>query len=339
MRLTGLLLTVAGLALAAWLVASFDTRAVFGAVEAIGAGGFALFVAVQCAILGLLGAAQWAVLGRPLASLPQAAWARAAREGAGDVLPFTQVGGIVIGARVLGRSGGSPPATYAAMMADQTAELAAQALFTLLGVGGLAVLLAGGAAPWRLIAAGLGASVGIMAAFVLAQRPMLAAAEGLARRLLPGSEANVAAMREHLTQIYTRRGRLALSFALHLAAWAASAAASWLALRLMGVGVDVGPVLVIESLIFALRSAAFFVPSGLGVQEGAYALLGPLLGLDPALALALSLVKRARDYAVGVPMLLIWQAAEGRRLFRRKTVASGMTTVLDGPEPKGTIQP
>jgi uncharacterized membrane protein YbhN (UPF0104 family) len=69
----------------------------------------------------------------------------------------------------------------------------------------------------------------------------------------------------------------------------------------------------IESLLFAIRNAAFMVPSGLGVQEGAYALLGPLFGLPPEAALALSLLKRARDVAIGVPVLLSWQILEGKR--------------------------
>ena len=58
------------------------------------------------------------------------------------------------------------------------------------------------------------------------------------------------------------------------------------------------------------------VPSGLGVQEGAYALLGPLFGLPADAALALSLLKRARDLAIGIPLLLGWQVIESRRTLR-----------------------
>jgi len=72
-------------------------------------------------------------------------------------------------------------------------------------------------------------------------------------------------------------------------------------------------VIAIESLLFAIKNAAFMAPAGLGVQEGAYALLGPLFGLPPEAALALSLLKRARDVAIGIPVLLIWQFMEGRR--------------------------
>ncbi len=50
----------------------------------------------------------------------------------------------------------------------------------------------------------------------------------------------------------------------------------------------------LESLSQAIKSAAFPVPSGLGVQEGGFVLLGSLFGIDPGTALALSLSSGAR---------------------------------------------
>ncbi|MCY1173965.1 putative membrane protein [compost metagenome] len=49
------------------------------------------------------------------------------------------------------------------------------------------------------------------------------------------------------------------------------------------------------------------------MQEAAYVLIGPLVGLPPATALALSLLKRARDVVIAVPALLVWQIGEYRR--------------------------
>jgi hypothetical protein len=43
-------------------------------------------------------------------------------------------------------------------------------------------------------------------------------------------------------------------------------------------------------------------------------LIGPLVGLPPATALALSLLKRARDVVIAVPALLVWQIGEYRRV-------------------------
>jgi hypothetical protein len=92
-----------------------------------------------------------------------------------------------------------------------------------------------------------------------------------------------------------------------------------LVLRLAGAPLGFGTVVVIESLLYAIRTLAFVVPSAAGVQEGAYILLGASFGLSPELALALSLLKRARDLALGVPALATWQILESGRLLRRLT--------------------
>ena len=80
--------------------------------------------------------------------------------------------------------------------------------------------------------------------------------------------------------------------------------------------------LAIESLLYAIRTAAFVVPQAVGVQEGAYLLLGAAFGLTPEMALALSLLKRARDLVIGLPAIGIWQTIESSRLWRRRAIAT-----------------
>jgi glycosyltransferase 2 family protein len=134
-----------------------------------------------------------------------------------------------------------------------------------------------------------------------------------AAALLRGAGAATAAVAASLDAIYRSRVRVGLSAALHLASWIASAIGTWIAFRLIGAHIDLAAVIAIESLISAARSAAVFVPNALGVQEAAYAVLAPLFGVGAEFGLAVSLIKRARDIAVGVPILLIWQGVEGQR--------------------------
>jgi uncharacterized membrane protein YbhN (UPF0104 family) len=98
-----------------------------------------------------------------------------------------------------------------------------------------------------------------------------------------------------------------------------SGAGAVIALRAVGQDTPIGNVIVIESLIFTLRTAAFLIPGGIGVQEGAYVLLGPLFGLPAEAALALSLAKRARDLLVGGVAMAIWQIGETRAIFRQNS--------------------
>jgi len=82
----------------------------------------------------------------------------------------------------------------------------------------------------------------------------------------------------------------------------------------MGHPVGIAEALVIESLLHAVRGAAFMVPSALGAQEGALVLLCAAFGIPPEQAMALSLAKRAADLALGVPGLVAWQRLEWVRL-------------------------
>jgi hypothetical protein len=69
------------------------------------------------------------------------------------------------------------------------------------------------------------------------------------------------------------------------------------------------------------------VPNSVGVQEGAYILLGGAFGLSPDMALALSLLKRARDLTIGLPVIALWQAIEGGRLLRRVSAKAPATPI------------
>jgi putative membrane protein len=116
--------------------------------------------------------------------------------------------------------------------------------------------------------------------------------------------------------IYGRRRRLGACVLWHLAGWLAGTLEVWAALWFLGHPVSFSDALMLESLIQAVRSAAFFMPGALGVQEGGLILLGAVVGLAPEVALALSLVKRIRELAIGLPALLAWQMIEGHRLVR-----------------------
>jgi putative membrane protein len=83
----------------------------------------------------------------------------------------------------------------------------------------------------------------------------------------------------------------------------------WLALYFLGSPISFAEAVVLESLIQALSSAAFFVPGALGVQEGGFVLIGGALGLDPSMSLALAGARRLRDLLVFVPGLFAWQLA------------------------------
>ena len=148
---------------------------------------------------------------------------------------------------------------------------------------------------------------------LLVRRRLLSAAKRGAtrlgqRRLAAALEALGAA----LGLIATSRGALALSLALHLASFVGHAGELWLTLYLMSVSTGLAEAVLFESLSLAARSAAFVIPSGWGAQEAALIALATLTGLPADTALALGLVKRAREFAIGLPGLAAWAIAEHR---------------------------
>lgn len=293
----------------------------------MGPGGFVLYCLWSLGVFLLLGAAWFAAApeegGRSLpgSAWPLFAWARMVREAVSDLLPFSQLGGIVVSVRVLTTAALPPRRVHASLVVDMTTEMASQLTYTLFGLALMGSLLIGDGAAAQLRPAILGGTfvmVAIILLFFAMQGTALDFASRLAARLVPGS-VTMADLRQELAHIYARRDRVALAFAANLAAWVASGIGAWLALRWMGAGASIWDILALESLIFTLRSVAFAIPGALGVQEAAYAVAGPLFGLPPETALALSLAKRARDLTIGLPTLLAWQANEVRSV----TLGSG----------------
>jgi hypothetical protein len=103
-----------------------------------------------------------------------------------------------------------------------------------------------------------------------------------------------------------------------------------LAFHFVGVAVDFRESLVIESLGHALRAAGFAIPASLGVQEGGYVLACGLLGISPQAAIEMSLLKRIREVALGVPALIVWQIVETRRIVGRSDAEASVAAVAEG---------
>ena len=326
MKLRFALLATVGVALAVYLVRYVGWHAVLSAAAAIGWTGFALFCLGALAVFVLLGAA-WQVL-MPAALAPRLRvliGARLVRDAAAEVLPFSQLGGIALGVRAAILQGMPTPLAAASMIVDVTTEMLAQIAYALLGI---AILLARAPASSQVASLTSACVTGLLlaavavAVFIALQRRSRRITAVLARRLVRRAGHTFAGVGGRLETIYRSPARVVLSSTLHLAAWVGNGTIVWLGFRMIGARIDLPAALAIESLVYAIRSAGAFVPNALGVQEGAYLVLGPLFGVPPELALAISVLKRARDITIGVPVLLSWQAAEGRRAFAHTAMRS-----------------
>jgi putative membrane protein len=94
----------------------------------------------------------------------------------------------------------------------------------------------------------------------------------------------------------------------------------WIALFALDLPAPFIHAFILQTMAYTIRSAAFAVPGGLGVQEGGYLIVGNLLGIPGESAFALSLIARVRELGLGIPGLIVWQLVEGRRLFRGRAL-------------------
>jgi putative membrane protein len=323
-KLRVVIVALLGLALAIYLVAYIGVGPVFSAVVAVGWSGFALLCLYALGLFVVLGCAWYVLLPEsPRATVRVFVWARMVREAATDVLPFSQLGGIVLGARAAISHGVADSWVFSSTIVDVTTEMLAQIAYVAFGVLILDLRAPPTSSAQSLIRGlliGVACAVAAAGVFLALQRHGHRVIEKLTARLLPGALRHTMAVNTALRSIYRSRARVGASIAIHAVGWIASAIGAWIAFRLIGMRVELKSVLALESLVSAIRSTAVFIPHALGAQEAAYAVLSPLFGIGAEFGLAVSVLKRARDLAIGIPILLVWQAIEGHRARSRPAV-------------------
>jgi putative membrane protein len=318
MRFVSVSLAVCGFAVVLWLLYQNDYRAVLRTMADVG-GGLAVVVLVRGVILAACGLAWWCLLrGLAAVRVRVVLGLRTVGEAVNVLLPVAAVGGDIVRARLLNFSGVAGGVAAASALVDLLLQAAAQALFALIGIA-LLTQVAGGTELASWAARGVGVAALALGGFFAAQRfggarLIERGFDALARRWPATAPGSGIRLHGSLQAIYADRPAIAAAFSLHELAWLLGALETWIALWLMGMPVNAPAALILESLSQALRAAAFPVPSGLGVQEGGFIALGALFGIPPEAALALSLVKRVPDLAIGLPGLLAWYWLEFHRV-------------------------
>jgi putative membrane protein len=277
-------------------------------------------VVVRAATVSIAGVGWWLLF--PDKTRPQLGTCvvvRFIREAANVLLPVAQVGGDVIGAGLLTVYAVPGALAAASVIVDILVQAATQLLFAIVG---LIVLIGLGvdATVARIAAIGVGvATVGLAGFYWVQRRGGQRFLQGAIGRLTGDRRwrvlGTIDAVYQHLTTIYAARSDLAASIVVHMAGWVAGVAEVLIVFACMGHPISIAEALVIESLVHAVRGAAFAIPGALGAQEGGLVLLCAIFGIPPEQAIALSLVKRAADLVLGVPGLVGWQMLEFGRLM------------------------
>ena len=283
---------------------------------------------------------------RHRATTPVLFWIATIREASNRLLPLANIGGEIIGIRLLRWRGVAVATAAASVVMEVLLTIINQYVFIALG----AVLLIATTARTSTLDSvliALAFSLPLPAALIVVLRygNPFARFESLARKLLGASSTLLASLDGfrldlEIRALYARPLRLLLAGTWQLLGMVVGSFENWLILRLLGHPVGIADAIALEALTQAVRHAFFVVPAALGVQEGGLILLGAMIGLPADISVALSLIKRLREIGFGVPALVSWQWIELRRLRTRwHDDARQRAPGTGGSQSRRTLQP
>jgi len=325
LRLTIYALALAGAMLLTFLLVRHGVGDVAGAVAAARWGVLAVIIFHLVPLLG--DTLSWWVLFPkefrvPLRVAYRMRWIG---ESVSNLVPTSAVGGEIVRTRVAALNGAPLGIAAATVLGDLTLGICVQTLFTLLGIG-LLILATGRTNIMGPALAGVPLAILAVGGFYTVQRlGIFRILGGLVGRFAkdPGWQTVLAkggGIDDAIRIVYGRKRAVAICCVCTMASWLCSSVEVWIALRAVGVQAGFDKAIILESICQGVRAAMFFIPGGLGVQEGGYMVVGGLLGIPADMALAISLIRRARELAIGVPGLLAWQFSEGHRLWRHRAL-------------------
>lgn len=336
---------VLGLAVAIALIVYGGWHSVTSAIAQAGWG--LLWLLPFHALPLLLDVCAWRVLLSPRdparrATIPVLFWIATIREASNRLLPLASVGGEIIGIRLLRWRGVAAAAAAASVVMEVLLTIFNQYIFIGLGIVLLVLTTARtGALEPTLIALALSLPVPLALAALLRYGDVFTRFGPVARRLLGENAERLAELFDayhldlEIRALYARWRRLVVAGIWQLLGLVVGSFENWLILRMLGHPVGPADAIALEALTQGVRHVFFVVPSALGVQEGGLILLGDLIGLPTDISVALSLVKRMREIAFGVPALISWQWAEVHRLRTRWRSEGRRGTRDGGPDHAG----
>jgi putative membrane protein len=301
-----------------------------GAAFASAGWAIAAVVIYHFAVPVFLDATAWWVLFPKSDRLPlrKLLWMRWIGESVSTLVPSAAVGGDIIRARLAAISGAPLPVAAGTVLVDLTLGVFTQAALTLLGV----VMLVDVTGQKNFVRPTLiGTLIGVVGVtgFYFVQRlGMFRFLALIVARLANSPEwQSLVQSGETLDQtiraLYARRKAVIACCAWTIVSLVAGSGEIWIALHALDLHATFVNALILQSMVLTIRSAAFAVPGGLGVQEGGYLVVGNLLGIPGDAAFALSLIARVRELALGIPGLISWQIFEARRLWRARSAGEG----------------
>lgn len=309
------IMLVLGLAIVVILVAQEGLGKVLAALRLAGCN--ILWVAAYRFVPMAIDAAGWyyQIASRQVPPLVKFVFYRWIAESFNTLLPAAQVGGHMVRALMLARHSVTRTLAGASVAVDFILGLGTQFLFVVLGIL-LLLFETSKQLNATLLASAVSGGLLMFGGFVLVQHLGFAGIlNGIARRFwknkkLPEWLGGVQQLETEMGRLYADYRRMCVCALLRLLGWIFKSGETYLALLFLGASPTITDALILEAMCIAANSVGFLLPGALGVREGGILAIGGLLGFPAETALALALIKRARELLVGLPglgALLVFQ--------------------------------
>ncbi|MEE9173089.1 MAG: flippase-like domain-containing protein [candidate division NC10 bacterium] len=235
-------------------------------------------------------------------SLPSLFLIRAAGEAVNIITPLAYLGGEPLKASLLRRLDVPLTDGLASVVVTKTAAAFGYCLLIFVGV---ATALVGTQSSSSALVGGIGA--GLFLAFSLVilyysqRRGMFSLLHRLAYRLGVRGEAwlgkreSLEILDSKIQNMYQDSKRLSACLLFSFLGWLTTVLETYVFLWALGTPVDLVTAIVIQALVLGVKAAAFFIPGSLGAQEGGNLLIFLGLGMSGEVAMAYSLLRRARQ--------------------------------------------
>ena len=125
-----------------------------------------------------------------------------------------------------------------------------------------------------------------------------------------------------IREIYRSKGKLFSAILLRTFSLAIQTGEVWLACYLLNFPIGLVEAIMLKSLTSTVTEIAFIIPNGYGIQEGAFILVGAILGIPADIALVLSLAIRIKDFIFDPAGLIVLHQIEVKNLQKKNQLDS-----------------
>jgi len=244
-----------------------------------------------------------------------------------SLLPVATIGGEIVKARLITLWGGNVNDASASVMIDKTVQAAAVLVWGLVGVA-LLLNLAIDNELVLFVSIGFGLlTVGITGFMLLQKAGMFSIMVKLGGAVIKSDDwqdVHQSAKKIDIIarEVYRNRARFYLAVLIKAFGMAVQTAEVWLACYLLGYPLSLTEAIMLKCLTATISDIAFVIPNSYGIQEGAFIMVGALMGMSPEMALAASLAIRIRELVIDLPGLLFWHQLETKQLISKRSTSA-----------------